>query len=177
MNDRGAAAAPRVIKLAPALASIAGRAARSPFHPRRHQMKLPLLLVAPLLAWTAVSSAAPPKINLVDHSNGLLIGEADAKSVVAANIPPAVWRIYPASRFAIASQVEGGMTADNTCVVAARVMVLPVTPTARAVLFRPQKTATAFGAAPNSSSEQCRAMARVKLKDATASVVSAIVKR
>lgn len=136
-------------------------------------MKLTLALSALLLS--TATWAAGPKTNLIDHSNDLLIGEADAKGVMAENIPTKVWKIYPASKYAFLSQVEGGMN-GSTCVVAARVMVLPLTPTVRAVLFRPQKTATAFDAAVNSSTEACRALAREKLKEATLAVVSAIVK-
>jgi hypothetical protein len=73
------------------------------------------------------------------------------------------------------SQVEGGMK-GTTCVVSARVMLLPLTPTVKAVLFRPQKTATAFDAAVNSSTDACKAMAKDKLKEATEAVVSALVK-
>ena len=120
--------------------------------------------------------AAGPKTNFVDHSNDLLIDDAGAKAVMKENVPDKVWKIYPASKFAFLSQVEGGRTPSGTCVVAARVMVMTLTPTAKAVLFRPQKTATAFDALPAASSEQCRALAKDKLKEATIGVVSSIVK-
>ena len=55
-------------------------------------------------------------------------------------------------------------------------MLLPLTPTMKAALFRPEKTATAFDAAMNSNTEACKALARVKLKEATSAVVSALVK-
>jgi hypothetical protein len=122
------------------------------------------------------AGAAGPKTNLVDHSSALLIDAEAAKSVMAENIPAKVWAVYPASKYAFVSQVEGGLTANRTCVVAARVMLLPLTPAMRAVLFRPQKTATAYDAQPDSSTEQCRALARDKLKEATAAVVSTLVK-
>jgi hypothetical protein len=64
----------------------------------------------------------------------------------------------------------------TTCVVSARVMLVPLTATAKAVLFRPQKMATAFDAAQSSSTEQCQALAREKLKESTTAVVSALVK-
>ena len=64
----------------------------------------------------------------------------------------------------------------STCIVSARVMLVPLTAAAKAVLFRPQKMATAFDAAPNSSTEACKAMAREKLKEATSAVASGIVK-
>ena len=136
-------------------------------------MKAAFLVSALLLSATAW--AAGPKTNLIDHSNALLIGADAAKAVMAENIPAKVWKIYPASKYAFISQVEGGMK-GSTCVVAARVMLVPLTPTAKAVLFRPEKTATAFDALVNSSTEACQALAREKLKEATGAVVSALVK-
>jgi hypothetical protein len=139
-------------------------------------MKFQLILAAPLLALAVAAAAAPPKTRFLDHSNHNLIDEAAAVAVMDENIPDRVWKIYPARSFIFASQVEGGMTPAGTCVIAARVMLLPLTGTAKAVLFRPQKTATAFDAAPSSNVDQCRALARNKLKEATIAVVSALVK-
>ena len=135
----------------------------------------PLVLASAFLLSASVL-AAEVKTNFMDHSNDALIDEASAKAVMRETIPARVWKIYPASRYIFVSQVEGGMNASRTCVVAARVMVLPLTATVGAVLFRPQKTATAYDAKTDSSSEQCRAMARDKLKEATQAVVSSIVK-
>lgn len=137
-------------------------------------MKHALLALALLIA--APAWAAGVKTNFMDHSNESLIDEASAKAVMAEAIPDKVWKIYPASRYVFLSQVEGGLNASRTCVVAARVMVLPLTAAAKAVLFRPQKTATSFDAAADSSTEQCRELAKAKLKEATLAVVSSIVK-
>ena len=138
-------------------------------------MKPALLVPALLLASAAWAAEPAVKTNFVDHSNALLIAPDAAKAVMGENIPAKVWKIYPASKYAFISQVEGGMK-GTTCVVAARVMLVPLTPTAKAVLFRPQKTATAYDAAPNSSTEACKTMAKEKLKEATMGVVSALVK-
>jgi hypothetical protein len=139
-------------------------------------MKQALLLTALMLS-TAAYAADPKavKMTLVDHSNALLISGDEAKAVMAENLPAAVFKIHPASRYAFVSQVEGGMK-GSTCVVSARVMLVPLTAAAKAVLFRPQKMATAFDAVPNSSTDACRALARDKLKEATAAVASGIVK-
>lgn len=139
-------------------------------------MKQAVLLTALLLS-TATWAANPQavKMTLVDHSNALLITGDAAKAVMAENLPAKVFKIYPASKYAFISQVEGGMK-GTTCVVSARVMLVPLTPTAKAVLFRPQKMATAFDAAVNSSTEACKTMARDKLKEATEAVASALVK-
>ncbi len=140
---------------------------------------LPALAITFLLtasAWAA--DPKKPKTRLIDHSNVGLIDEATAKAVMDENIPAKVWKIHPAGRYAFLSQVEGGVNASRTCVVAARVMVLPLTSTVNAVLFRPlpKGTATAYDAIPNASNEQCKALAKEKLKEATQAVVSNIVK-
>lgn len=137
----------------------------------KHAMLVPLLMLS-VAAWAADVKV---KTNLVDHSNALLIDGEAAKAVMAENLPAKVWKIYPASKYAFISQVEGGMK-GSTCVVAARVMLVPLTPTAKAVLFRPQKMATAFDAVVNSSTEACKALAKEKLKEATEAVASALVK-
>lgn len=133
-----------------------------------------LLAALPLCA--SVWAAEPGvKTTLVDFSNDLLIVESAAKAVLAENLPAKVWKLYPASKYAFVSQVEGGMK-GSTCVVTARVMLVPLTPTAKAVLFRPQKTATAFDAQVNSGTEACKTLARDKLKEATQAVVSSLIK-
>jgi hypothetical protein len=139
-------------------------------------MKYALLVCATALVMSSSAGAADPKTNFMDHSNDTLIDAAAAKAVMDENIPAKVWKLYPARKYTFLSQVEGGMTANKTCVVSARVMLLPLTATVGAVLMRPQKTATAFDAQPNSSTDQCRALARDKLKEATGAVVSALVK-
>ena len=133
------------------------------------------VLLSTLVLGCVGAWAAGPKTNLIDHSTDLLIDGATAKQVMGENIPDKVWKLFPASKYAFISQVEGGMK-GTTCVVAARVMLVPLTPTAKAVLFRPQKTATAFDSAVNSSTDACKALAKDKLKEATGAVVSALVK-
>ena len=106
-------------------------------------------LIAPLLlsAASAMAVAAPPpKAVLLDHSSGALMDAATARALLGDGIPAKVWKLYPASKWAFSSQVEGGLTSSGTCVVTARVMLLPLTPTMKATLFRPQKTATTFDA-------------------------------
>lgn len=138
----------------------------------------PTKLIAPLLL-TAVSGlamAAPPDKGLIDHSTDTLIDAASAKAIMAEGIPAKVWKLYPASKWTFVSQVEGGITSGNTCVVTARVMLLPLTPTMKAVLLRPQKTATTFDAQAGAGTDQCRELAKAKLKQSVESVVSSLVK-
>jgi hypothetical protein len=68
------------------------------------------------------------------------------------------------------------VTAAGVCVVTARVMMIALTPTVKAPLFRPNKTATTFDAATGASPEQCKALARAKLGEALQGVVSSLVK-
>jgi len=141
-------------------------------------MKKPSLTLTALMFCLAAgtAAAADPKTNLVDFSNDALIDEAGAKAILAANTPAKMWVVYPASKYALVSQVEGGLTPNKTCVVTARVMLLTVTPAMKAVLLRPQKTATTFDSVSSSSTDGCRAVAKEKLKEATIAVVSALVK-
>ena len=139
-------------------------------------MKHAVLLSALLLS--ASVWAAEVKTNFIDHSNSALIDAATAKAVMKESIPARAWKIYPASKYAFVSQVEGGLNAAGLCVVAARVMVLPLTATVRAPLFRPlpKMTATAYDAIPNANADKCKTLAKEKLKEATVAVVSNIVK-
>jgi hypothetical protein len=138
-------------------------------------MKKHAILISALIL-SAASWGAGPKTRLLDHSNGALISEADAKALMSEVIPAKVWAIYPASKYVIVSQVEGGVTPAGICVVTARVMLLPLTPTMKAVLFRPQKTATAFDAKAVSTRDECRSVAHDELKQATEAIVSDLVK-
>lgn len=136
-----------------------------------------LLLAAALSALSLCAVAAPPrKAVLIDHSTEALIDSASALAVLSEHIPARLWKVYPASKWGFVSQVQGGLTPNGTCVVTARVMMVPLTQTLKAVLFRPEKTATAFDAQPGASAEQCRELARDKLKQAVDSVVSGLVK-
>jgi len=134
---------------------------------------------ATLLLNTSVFAADPPKLpgnkRLMDHSSPALISADEAIKVMDENIPEKAWKIIKGSQYTWLSQVEGGMR-GSTCIVAARVMVLPLTATLNAPLFRPRQTATAFDALPNSTAEACKVLAREKLKEATLAVASSIVK-
>ena len=136
---------------------------------------LPTAALLGAIACAGTAAAADPKTNLMDHSTDRLIDADTAKQVMGDNIPAKVWKLYPATKYTFVSQVEGGMN-GSTCIVSARVMLLPLTPTMKAILFRPQKTATAYDSLVNSSVDACRSLAKDKLKEATIAVVSALVK-
>lgn len=141
-------------------------------------MQLNTLIAAGLLSAAAglAAAAAPPKAILLDHSSSAVMDADTAKALLSEGIPAKVWKVYPASKWAFSSQVEGGITGNGTCVVTARVMLLPLTPTLKATLFRPNKTATTFDAQAGATAEQCRELAKSKLKQAIESVVSSLAK-
>jgi hypothetical protein len=137
-----------------------------------------LALATFALAFSA-QAADPKKMagnkRLMDFSNTRLISNDAAVKLMDENIPEKVWKITKGSQYVWVSQVEGGLN-GNTCVITARVMVLPLTVTLNVPLFRPRETATAFDAQPNSGTEACKELAKVKLKEATLAVVSSVVK-
>jgi len=140
-------------------------------------MKIRTVLATAALLCASPAFAAPPaKAVLLDFSSDALIDAASAKAMLAEGIPAKVWKVYPASKWGFVSQVEGGVTAAGVCVVTARVMMIALTPTMKAPLFRPEKTATTFDAASGASNEQCKQLAKNKLGEAVQGVVSSLVK-
>lgn len=137
-------------------------------------MKRTIVLLAALLV-QAAHAQLPRNALLVDHSIERLIDTKTARSVLAEGIPARVWKIYPASKWGWASQVEGGITSTGTCVVTARVLIAPLS-ASKKLLFRPEKMATTFDAIPNANAEQCKQLAKDKLKEAVEGVVSSLVK-
>lgn len=138
-----------------------------------------VLVFSALLLAPAADAADPKKTagnkRLMDRSNASLISADEAVKVMDENIPEKAWKIVKGSQYVWVSQVDGGMN-GTTCVVTARVMVLPLTATLNAPLFRPKNTATTFDAAANSTMDACKALAKAKLKEATLAVASGVVK-
>lgn len=140
-------------------------------------MKIRTFLASAVALLATQAFAAPPaKAVLLDFSSPALIDADSAKAMLGEGIPAKVWKVYPASKWGFVSQVEGGITSAGVCVVTARVMMISLTPTVRAPLFRPDKIATTFDAASGASTEQCRQLAKTKLGEALQSVVSSLVK-
>ena len=141
-----------------------------------HALKSTAVLALLATLAGAAGAQGARNVEVLDYSTRSLISEEAAKKIMTDAIPEKLWKIYPASKYVFISQVEGGITPAGACAVTARVMLMPLTPTAKAVLFRPQKVATAFDALPSATAEQCKAAAAAKLKEATTSVVSTLVK-
>lgn len=137
------------------------------------------LVLSAFVVATSAHAADPKKQagnkRLMDKSNAALISSEAAIQVMDENIPERAWKIVKGSQYVWLSQVEGGMS-GTTCVITARVMVLPLTTTLNVPMFRPKDVATTFDAALNSNADACKALAKVKLKEATLAVASSVVK-
>ena len=136
-------------------------------------------LAAAVLALSAAGpvQAATPAYLTQDHSNAQLIDKAALQAVWKAQLPDAtarrLARLKPAAKWGFLTQVEGGFTADKTCVVTARVMLLPRS--GKSLLMKPDETATSFDAKAGATMEQCKALAQDKLGEAVAAVLSSQV--
>ena len=127
------------------------------------------------LASTAAFAAAPDYL-FVDKSSDALIDAATAKSMFTEATTKRLAKLYPPNIWGFATQVEGGITTNATCVVTARVMLLPRNNprNTKLLLFRPEKMATTFDAKAQSSPAQCRELAKGKLGEAIDALTSAL---
>jgi hypothetical protein len=142
------------------------------------KIRFACLAAAPLLALAATAHAADPVYTTLDHSTDGLIDKAAAQAVWNEQLSgkvPRLNRLYPTRRWGFLSQVEGGFTSGKSCVITARVMMLPLTATGRSLVFKPNKTATAFDTLPNATREQCSDLAKTKLKEAVQGVLSSLL--
>lgn len=148
------------------------------------------LLTAALLATAAATAAqaadAPaampakgaPKYLIIDRSSEAVMDKATAQAEWAKQIEAKGGRrlakLYPVGKWGFISQVEGGFTADKTCVVAARAMLVPRA--GKALQFAPDKIATTFDAKTGADAAACKALGAAKLAEAVDSVLSSLVK-
>ena len=139
------------------------------------------LLIAALFAST-VALAAPKekapapakKYVTVDYSTELLLDKDAAKTIWVEEIPGKVAKAYSPKKWGLATHVEGGFNAGKTCVVAARVMLLPLGVNGKTMLYKPEKTTSTFDALPTAPREQCTDLARSKLKEAIHAMIVAM---
>ncbi len=128
------------------------------------------------LALGAGPAGAASKPVYLDRSNANLMDAATAAALLDKQVPAAFWKLYPASKWGIATMVEGGFTDAKVCVVTASVMLAPLT-VSKKMLLKPQEMATSFDAVPNATLDECKAAAKKKLGEAIDSVVSSVVSR
>ena len=129
------------------------------------------------LMLSASAFAATPKPMSLDDSANFLMDSATAEKIWKDNTPARVAKLYPLRKFRFVSEVTGGFTDNKTCVVTARAMLLPVVflpVQGTKIVYAPIKSATAFDAAPNLSRDQCRDLAKTKLKEAVQSVAASL---
>ncbi|HEX5687801.1 MAG TPA: hypothetical protein VFY73_27620 [Ideonella sp.] len=134
------------------------------------------LLAAPLLTLAMAAHAADPVYITLDHSTDSVMDKAAAQAIWAESLAGKTLKLnklYPTKRWGFVSEVEGGFNQAKTCVVTARVMMMPAT-VAKSLVFKPNKTATAFDAMPNATREQCQDLAKAKLKEAIQGVLSSL---
>ena len=83
-------------------------------------------------------------------------------------------RLYPSKKWGFVSQVEGGFNEAKVCIVTSRAMMLPRK--GKNLLFVPNRTATAFDSLANASPQQCRDLAKAKLKDAIQAITAPLLR-
>ena len=135
----------------------------------------PFHLSAVLLMLVAVSSKAapPPAYTVLNNSSGVLMDQSTAESLWKEKASAKLMRLYPIKKWGFVTEVEGGFDDGKVCIITARAMMLPRS--GKALLYRPAKTATAFGTHPAASPQQCKALARAKLSEAIGAVSSALL--
>ena len=141
-------------------------------------MMLSRSLSALLLALAAPTAfAAPAAYQLEDYSTAGLIDKATAMAVWKEGLPEQrLAKLFPQAKWGFLSQVEGGLVNGQTCVVTARVAMLPKTSPTRRLVWEPSKMSTTFDSKTVASAAECSALAKDKLQEAVRSLVSSLVK-
>ena len=136
-----------------------------------------LVVAALLCAGTTVALAAPVKYLIVDRSSEAVMTKDGSDAVWADKLPQKLAvrlaKLYPTGRYGFISQVEGGFTESKQCVVTARVMLVPRS--GKSLVFDAKKGATTFDAQPGLTQPQCQDLAKAKLGEAIAAVMSSLV--
>lgn len=136
-----------------------------------------LAAFVPAFAFAAPKEKAPApakKYVTVDYSTELLLDKDAAKTIWAEEIPGKVAKAYSPKKWGIATHVEGGFNAGKTCVVVARVILLPLGLNGKTMLYKPEKITSAFDASATATKEQCADLARSKLKEAIHAMIVAM---
>lgn len=142
-------------------------------------MRTRFLLGSLLLAVSSAAAAAPPPQYLfVDDSSSILIDHASAVKIWQGQVDDKMrmrlQKLYPVSKWGFVSQVQGGFTTDGVCVITARAVLVPRVLGSRLV-FKPERSATAFASKPSATQAECRSIAADKLKDAIVAVRTALI--
>ena len=139
-------------------------------------MKLQLAYLAAMSALVTSAHAAAPVYITHDHSSEALLDNASAQAILKDGMADQLARLaklYPTRRWGFLSEVDGGFNASKTCVITARVLMLPLS--GKSLIYKPNKTATTFDALPGATRQQCRDLAKAKLKEAVQSMLFSLV--
>ncbi len=139
-------------------------------------MKLQAACLAAMLALVTSAHAAVPVYITQDHSSEAVLDNASAQAILKDGMAgrlAMLAKLYPTRRWGFLSAVEGGFNASKTCVITARVSMLPVS--GKSLIYKPGKTATTFDALPGATRDQCRDLAKTKLKEAVQSMLFSLV--
>ncbi len=139
-------------------------------------MKPQLAHLAAMSALVTSAHAAVPAYITQDHSSAAVLDNASAHAILKDAMADKLARLaklYPTRRWGFLSEVEGGFNASKTCVITARVSMLPVS--GKSLIYKPNRTATTFDALPGATREQCRDLAKAKLREAVESMLFSLV--
>lgn len=141
----------------------------------RHSFARALFAASALLSATVLAAPAALKYSIRDNSSETLIDATTAKQVWLDNLPTAPNKIWPEKKYGYLSEVNGGFDANKHCVVVARTMLVPLGPiNKKTFVYDPKKTSVAFAAQAGATPEQCKALAKDKLREAVQSIVSSL---
>jgi hypothetical protein len=136
--------------------------------------KIVLLSVALLISTGAIAAPKVQQYVTVDHSTELILDKEAVKGIWAETIPAKVAKAYSPKKWGFATIAEGGFTASKSCVVAARVMLLPLGVNGKTMVYKPEKTISTFDSLPTATKEQCSDLAQTKLKEAIHAMIVAL---
>lgn len=136
-------------------------------------MKFTTACLFAALSLGSTAHAAAPAYQIVDSSSEALMDAATAQALWQEATPAALVKLMPPKRWGFVSEVTGGFTAGKACVVTARAMMLPAS--GKTLQFKPVHRATSFDTLPGATPEQCKDLAKAKLKEAIAGVFAGTV--
>jgi hypothetical protein len=123
--------------------------------------------------FTAMAQAAPPIYMVLDNSSPALMNQATAEGLWKQQMSAKLMRLYSVKKWGFVTEVEGGFDDAKVCIVTARAMMLPRS--GKSLVYRPAKTATAFGTHPGATAVQCKALATDKLAEAVGAVQTSLL--
>ena len=137
----------------------------------------PGLALVLAMASACAFAQEPSAYLFFNRSTTALMDDTTAKALFDETVSPKLTKLYPPQNWGFVTQVQGGITPDNACVVTASVLMLPRNrPHAtELLLFKPEQTASTFAALPAGSAAQCAELARNKLREAHRAMLATLL--